>query len=174
MTAQNVYTHLQEKFGTEIVDVQLEGDQSFIKVAPSAVLRICTYLKENPEFDFNHLMCLSSIDYGDNLGVVYHLNAMWKRIKICVKVDLPRQQPEVDSVVSVWKTADWHEREAFDLLGIKFKNHPNLERILMPDDFLGHPLQKDYPLKAADSAKKQEELRTGKKPEAVETGEVDG
>jgi NADH-quinone oxidoreductase subunit C len=144
MTAQDIYTRLQETFGSDIVDIQPEGTNPFVQVTAGALLRICTYLKETPELDFNHLMCLSSVDYGDHLGVVYHLDSMWNNIQLCIKVEVPREQPEVESVTPLWKTADWHEREAFDMMGIRFSNHPDLRRILCPDDWDGYPLRKDY------------------------------
>ena len=76
--------------------------------------------------------------------MLYHLYSIPHDIHLALKVELDRTKPEVDSVTEIWKTADWHEREAYDLLGIHFKNHPDLRRILLPDDWEGHPLRKDY------------------------------
>jgi NADH-quinone oxidoreductase subunit C len=90
-------------------------------------------------------MCLSGVDYtGGKLGVVYHLNSMKLNQKIVLKVDLTVETLHVQSVESVWKTANWHEREAFDLYGIIFDGHPDLRRILLPDDWEGYPMRKDY------------------------------
>ena len=89
-------------------------------------------------------MCLSSVDWGDELGVVYHFFSNPHRHKITVKVTLPREQPTVASVAALWPTADWHEREASDMMGIVFENHPDLRRILCPDDWEGYALRKDY------------------------------
>ena len=98
-----------------------------------------------PELQFDYLMCLSGIDNGKNiLGVVYHLSSMQHRHKITVKVEVPADKPDVPSVSSIWPTANWHEREAYDLIGIKFIGHPDLRRMLLPEDWEGHPLRKDY------------------------------
>jgi NADH-quinone oxidoreductase subunit C len=78
--------------------------------------------------------------------VVYHLFSLRHGHRLRVKVSLGGEDPVIDSVVSVWETADWHERECFDLFGIRFRNHPDLRRILLPEDFEGHPLRKDFPL----------------------------
>jgi NADH-quinone oxidoreductase subunit C len=91
-------------------------------------------------------MCLSGVDYGagQSLGVVYHLQSMTLMHQIVLKVELPRVSPSVPSEALIWRTADWHEREAYDLFGIRFEGHPDLRRIFLPDDWEGHPLRKDY------------------------------
>jgi NADH-quinone oxidoreductase subunit C len=90
-------------------------------------------------------MCLSGVDYAkDVLGVVYHLCSMTKRHKITLKADVPAADPRLPSVVSVWPSAGWHEREAYDMFGILFTGHPDLRRILLPEDYPGHPLRKDF------------------------------
>jgi NADH-quinone oxidoreductase subunit C len=93
----------------------------------------------------DYLDCLSGVDLGKNmLGVTYNLSSITHHHKLTVKVEVSREKPEIHSVSSIWGTADWHEREAFDLFGIVFTNHPDLRRILLPDDWDGHPLRKDY------------------------------
>ena len=92
-------------------------------------------------------MCLSGADYKDRFEVVYHLYSMENKHKITLKATVDRNNPEIDSVAGIWATADWHERECYDLVGIKFIGHPDRRRILMPEDWEGHPLRKDYPLK---------------------------
>lgn len=97
------------------------------------------------DWGMNYLANLSAVDYDSEFEVVYHLYAIPDNgKKIAVKVRVPRQQPQVPSLVTVFPTADWQEREAFDLMGISFSGHPNLVRILLPDDFSGHPLRKDF------------------------------
>ncbi|TAN60861.1 NADH-quinone oxidoreductase subunit C [bacterium] len=102
----------------------------------------CLFLKES--LGFAHLMCLTSIDYKDNLALVYNLYSYKAKEKAALKVFLDRNNPAVDSVAEIWRGADWHEREAFDMMGINFLGHPDLRRILLPDDWTGHPLRKDY------------------------------
>ena len=102
----------------------------------------CMFLKES--LGFAHLMCLTSIDYKDKLALVYNLYSYKTKGKIALKVFLDRNNPAVESVTEIWQGANWHEREAFDMMGIKFLGHPDLRRILLPDDWTGHPLRKDY------------------------------
>jgi NADH-quinone oxidoreductase subunit C len=97
------------------------------------------------DWGMNYLANLSAVDYDSEFEVVYHLYAIPDNgKKIAVKVRVPHQQAQVPSLVTVFPTADWQEREAFDLMGISFSGHPNLVRILLPDDFSGHPLRKDF------------------------------
>src|SRR5207245_661561 len=94
---------------------------------------------------FDYLMCLSGVDYGKNLlGVVYHIASMKTKQKLTLKLEVAAEEAEVPSVWEVWPSANWHEREAFDLFGIRFSGHPDLRRILLPDDWDGHPLRKDF------------------------------
>ncbi|MDH4070742.1 MAG: NADH-quinone oxidoreductase subunit C [Ignavibacteria bacterium] len=122
------------------------GDPSIL-VPPDRILDVSRFLRDDDRMAFDSLMCLSGVDYtGGRMGVVYHLDSMTKRHKVTLKVEVSDDQPECQSVESVWKTANWHEREAFDLFGIRFAGHPDLRRILLPDDWVGHPLRKDYEL----------------------------
>jgi NADH-quinone oxidoreductase subunit C len=94
---------------------------------------------------FDTLSLLTGMDYtGGKLGVVYHLASVALGHTIVLKANVTVDNPHVASVASVWRTADWHEREAFDMIGLIFDGHPDLRRILMPDDWVGHPLRKDY------------------------------
>lgn len=102
----------------------------------------CLFLKES--LGFAHLMCLTSIDYKDKLALVYNLYSYKTKEKAALKVFLDRNNPTVESVAQIWQGANWHEREAFDMMGINFLGHPGLRRILLPDDWTGHPLRKDY------------------------------
>jgi NADH-quinone oxidoreductase subunit C len=128
----------------------LEFDESvlnpFIKLVPDVVAQVGQYLKAEPDLQFDYLMCLSGVDYGAGkfLGVVYHLQSMILMHQIVLKVELPRESPSVPSVSLIWRTADWHEREVYDLFGIWFEGHPDLRRIFLPDDWEGYPLRKDY------------------------------
>lgn len=108
---------------------------------------VCHELHRNSILYFDMLSCLTAIDNGAAVGtmdVVYNLYSIPFNHHIALKVVLPRQNAELDSIQDIWKTANWHEREAWDMFGIKFKGHPDLRRILMPADWEGHPLLKDY------------------------------
>jgi NADH-quinone oxidoreductase subunit C len=146
MTAQEIYEIVKTRFGEAILEAKLEGViDPFVKVAPDKIKDVALFLRDDERLQFDLLMCLSGVDYtGGKLGVVYHLNSMKLNQKIVLKVDMTAENPRCQSVEAVWKTANWHEREAFDLYGISFDGHPDLRRILLPDDWEGHPMKKDY------------------------------
>ncbi|MCG2587363.1 NADH-quinone oxidoreductase subunit C [Rhodohalobacter sp. WB101] len=103
-------------------------------------------LRDDPQLLFDVLMCLSGVHYQkeEELGVTYHINSTSLGHKLAIKVRVPIDNPHVPSVESIWKTANWHEREAWDMVGVIFDEHPNHKRILCPEDWEGHPLRKDY------------------------------
>jgi NADH-quinone oxidoreductase subunit C len=118
-----------------------------VKVHPLDILSVCRTMHDDPSAFFDMLSCLTAIDNGPEAGtmeVVYNLYSIPFNHHVALKVVLRRDGPEVDSVQEVWKTANWHEREAYDLFGIKFNGHPDLRRILLPADWEGFPLRKDY------------------------------
>jgi NADH-quinone oxidoreductase subunit C len=126
--------------------VEFRGELT-VHVAREQILETCRYLKNNCGFDM--LTDLSGVDnYGEDprFVVVYHLYSFGTRERLRLRVGVPEDDLIVDSVVPVWKTADWHEREAFDMFGIRFRGHPHLQRILMWDGYPYHPLRKDFPL----------------------------
>ena len=140
------------KFGEEaIVKENNTGLQPSLEVKTSLIAEICLELHQNPSTFCDYLSCITGIDNGVEKGtieVIYHIYSIPFDKHIILKVVEPRgdekQLPSVPTVSTIWKTADWHEREAFDLLGIYFEGHPDLRRILMPNDWEGHPLRKDY------------------------------
>jgi NADH-quinone oxidoreductase subunit C len=134
---------LQEQMGEKLV-IYRDRFFSYLHTAPADLPALAKILRE--KYGFNHLANLTSVDYDDNFEIVYHLYSIPDNRKIVLKTRVPRDKPEIDSVFSVWPAADWQEREIYDLMGITFKNHPNLIRILMPDDYVGHPLRKDFKL----------------------------
>ncbi len=150
MTAQEIVALLKERFGDAIVETKTEGVlDPFVVVAPARVRDIAMFLRDDERLKFDSLMCLSGMDYtGGKLGVVYHLDSLALTHKITVKANVPVDNPHVASVAAVWRCADWHEREAFDMFGIIFDGHPDPRRILMPDDWDGYPLRKDYKVPA--------------------------
>ena len=117
-----------------------------VYVPRDTLLPVCTTLARDPEFGLTYLSFVSAIDWPERheLEVLYHLYAHQTRQELALKVRIPRDDPHVPSVTGVWDGANWHEREAYDLLGIIFDGHPNLRRIMMTDDWVGHPLRKDY------------------------------
>jgi NADH-quinone oxidoreductase subunit C len=146
MTPEEIHQKLQEHFGTQILECNGTAVDPYIVVAASAIHEVGAYLRHDPDLQFDSLMCLSGVDYGPDktLGVVYHLFSTSKRHKITLKVEVPRQEGALPTVCDIWRTAEWHEREAYDLYGMRFENHPDLRRILLPDDWEGYPLLKNY------------------------------
>jgi len=116
-----------------------------ITVQPEQLHQLMTQLKSNSETNFDYLFCLSGVDWGAALGVVYHLESTAHRHQLVVKVKTEdRENPTFDSVWTIWRTAEFHEREVFDFFGIQFTNHPNLKRLFLTEDWDGFPLRKDY------------------------------
>jgi NADH-quinone oxidoreductase subunit C len=123
------------------------GEITFL-VKREGLLDLCRFLKEDPETEFDFLTEVIGVHYPDRdrpLEVVYHLYSTSKRHRVRLKVQLAEGE-EVESVFPVWRSANWYEREVYDMVGIHFANHPDLKRILLPDDWEGHPLRRDYPL----------------------------
>ncbi len=145
MTPQGIHDTLKANFGEAIVESKLDAPQPWIRIAPEQAKDIGLFLRDDNVLLFDYMMCLSGVDYGaGKLGVVYHLYSMQHRHKIVLKAQCTTDHPHVQSVSGVWGTAEWHEREAYDMMGIVFDEHPDLRRILCPDDWEGHPLRKDY------------------------------
>ena len=137
---------LEKVFPEHIVDTKvMKNRRLWAEIKPEGMMDIMTYLHRK---EFDHLSCISGMDYGDTLGVVYHLWSYSKRRVLQINMKISTKKPVVPSLTSIWKSADWHERETYDLMGIKFKDHPNLKRIYLPDDWKGHPLRKKVKLKA--------------------------
>jgi len=161
-TPEEIFEILKSKFGEE--GVTFTGDQAgdpYVTVLPEIFRKVAVYLFKNEDMNFDSLMLLSGVDdangektkdaneneiiTGGTLSVYYNLFSLTHRHKLTVRVSVPRETPEVESITDIWRTADWHEREAYDMFGIIFKNHPDLRRILMPYDWdAGYPLRKDY------------------------------
>ena len=116
-----------------------------IEVPPAHLHELMSKLKQDDQIKFDYLYCLSGVDWGENLGVIYHLESTEYRHQIVVRVQTEnRENPVLDSVSDIWYTAEFHEREVFDFFGIKFNNHPNLKRLFLTDEWEGFPLRKDY------------------------------
>ena len=127
-------------------DLEVKEGKQFVEVnvPPAELYSLARQLREKEEAQFDFLFCLSGVDYGEDLGVVYHLRSTIHNHVIVLRTRTSdRKNPQIDSVSDIWLTADFHEREVFDLLGIKFTNHPDLRRLFL-DDSWGFPLRKDY------------------------------
>jgi NADH-quinone oxidoreductase subunit C len=164
MSGQTFVDRLKAQFGEKITGVNLTALDPWVEVAPEAIAEVGRFLRDDPQLRFDMLNCITAVDYFEpdakkaakvdwqpHLELVYHLWSVKYRRSLVLKVMLPRwkgdtpgELPEVPTVADVWRTADWHEREVFDLSGVRFLGHPDLRRILCPEDWEGYPLRKDY------------------------------
>lgn len=164
MTADQIIQTIEQKFGDRVKSKNLQALDPFIVVESGDLVEVCQFLREDPSLRFELLNCISGVDYCEpdpkkaakagfepHLEVVYHLSSFTHRHRLVIKLILPRWKgdkagdlPEVPSVTSIWSAADWHEREVYDLSGVWFTGHPDLRRILLSEDWVGHPLRKDY------------------------------
>jgi NADH-quinone oxidoreductase subunit C len=140
---------LKEKFADLVLDHHENcGDETVI-IKPEGLLNVAKFIKTHPELDFNVLMDIAGVDYLERqprFEVVYHFYSLRHKARLRIKLPVPEDQPEVDTLTVYWKGADWYEREVWDMFGIRFRGHPNLKRILMYEGFEGHALRKDYPI----------------------------
>jgi NADH-quinone oxidoreductase subunit C len=143
MNIQDIVAKLKTRFG-EGVEFHDDKLTPFIKVRPDTIQPVADALKNTPELWFDSLMCLTAVDNPANFTVVYLLFSMKHLHKVTLKVEMPKDNPIVPTVENIWSAADWFEREVYDLFGVKFSGHTNLVRIMLPDDWVGHPLRKDY------------------------------
>ena len=146
-----LYETLREQFGADkILEHVVTGDEKkgfrdpYILVKTDCLPDICLFLRDNESTRFDMLHCLSAVDWPDYFESVIHLWSMIHRHWAIVKVRTGKVDPHVPSVSHIWPAANWHEREAYDLVGIIYDGHPRLTRILLPDQWEGHPLKKDY------------------------------
>ncbi|HMK55372.1 MAG TPA: NADH-quinone oxidoreductase subunit C [Dissulfurispiraceae bacterium] len=152
MTPVQISELLKSKFQSDVLYTVEFGGQVSVTVNKANILVIMKFLKASPELDFDYLVDLCGADYmgrkNDRFEVVYNLRSISHNHCIRIKAVVPENDCKIASVVGIWAGADWHERECFDMFGISFAGHPDLRRILMPEDWEGHPLRKDYPLKS--------------------------
>jgi NADH-quinone oxidoreductase subunit C len=150
---------LRERFGAAILDHRvMAGDEHVVYIPAARVLEILGWLHSDSAQRYDYLQDLTAVDWGGGrpLEVVYQLWSIPHRRALRIKAALPLSALEIDSVWSIWKTADWLERETWDMFGIRFRGHPDLRRILMPDTYAeGYPLRKDFPLRGRFSRAEQ-------------------
>ncbi len=182
---------LMERFGDAVVRHRVyAGGQHVVWIAPDKSHEILSWLQADPDHQFDMMSDVTAVDYGGGrpVNVVYQMFSTVHKRELRVRCELPLDTLEIDSIVDLWKVADWLEREVFDLFGVTFKGHPDLRRILMPDDYAeGHPLRKDFPLRGRFSRAEQtrralnqdverfylaEDLSAGHDPQEVAPAEV--
>lgn len=147
MTFQEIKERLESRFPHAIQGEDLQATPQALLINVHQLVDVCSFLHEQEGLYFDSLSCLTGIDNGPDHGtmeVAYNLYSIPYNHYLMLKVQVDRTNPQVPSVASIWRTADWHEREAYDLLGITFDGHPDLRRILLPNDWVGYPLRKDY------------------------------
>ncbi|NWG13139.1 MAG: NADH-quinone oxidoreductase subunit C [Acidobacteria bacterium] len=144
MTPREIEALLKERFGDRIPESRLDGLCSWSLVDPAAILEVARFVHDDEKLKMDHLELLGGVDYKDRIEVVYVVNSLTYHHRYTLKCRLPRDNPRIRTVESVWKVANWHEREAYDMFGIIFEGHSDLRRILCPDDWEGYPLRKDY------------------------------
>ncbi len=146
MNAQEIFELLKTQFGDAAVDVKPDAVvDPYITLAPARLADVCRFLRDDDRLRFDYMMCQSGVDYNNGtLGSIYHLSSMMLGHRIVLRVVVSKDDPTVPSVTPVWGAANWMERETYDLLGIVYQGHPDLRRILLPYDWEGYPLRKDY------------------------------
>ena len=144
MEPLQIYERVKERFGDRVLEVSEKKPDPFIVIDPSALVEVGTFMRDDPELAMDCLSNESGVDYKDRIEVVYHLFSYSRRHGAVMKIKLPRDNPSVTTLEEVWKSANWMEREIFDLLGVTFEGHSDLRRILMPEDWIGYPLRKDF------------------------------
>ena len=150
MTPEDIFKKVQAELGEEAVfgfdDGSSGAKDPWFQVRPYSIVDVCRLLKTDEELHFDYLECITGIDYPDDsqIHVVYHVYSYALKHRVVLKCMLDRAEPALPSVSDVWRAANWQERECFDLLGVFFDGHPDLRRLLMPEDWVGHPLRKDY------------------------------
>lgn len=148
MTA--LHEKLKQKYPDAVTEIHAQHGDETVVVKRESFLDVISFVKEDPGFDMNILMDLTVVDglemkWKPRFEVVYHLYSLNKNYRLRVKVRVEENDAVMPTLTGKWPVADWFEREAWDLFGIRFEGHPNLKRILMYEEFQGHPLRKDYP-----------------------------
>ena len=150
MSVQAAVDRLKAEFGDTVLDVSEFRGETTVVVKKEAIVAVCTFLKKD---GFNFLTDLCGVDYlgkSPRFMVVYHLYSIGTHTRLRLKAPVEENDACIDTVSGVWATANWLERECWDLMGIAFNNHPDPRRILLPADWVGHPLRKDYPVQGPD------------------------
>ncbi len=140
---------LQRELGESVLSADEFRGQTSVTLDREAIVNACQILRDDPDLDFNFLAALTAVDYWPSeprFKIVYQLYSLANKEFIGLRVQLSNESPEVSTIESIYPNANWHEREVFDMFGVTFKDHSDQRRIIMPYDWEGHPLRKDYPL----------------------------
>jgi NADH-quinone oxidoreductase subunit C len=168
MKINDIYDRLQPTFQHWLSGGNFEALDPWLEIKAEGLPEIARFLRDEPDLRFDMLHCITAVDYFEpdakkaaqtgwppHVELIYHLSSMVNRHRLVLKISLPRwlgdvqgQLPEVASLSDVWRTAEWHEREVYDLMGVNFPGNPDLRRILCAEDWVGHPLRKDYQMPA--------------------------
>lgn len=143
--AQALQALASELFSEFSPQIGTSGDLPMVRVSPDKLVALCRKAKEDPRLDFKLILLLTVVDYKDRFEIVYHLQSLTHEWTLVVKTDVPYDNPKVPSVTSVWRGADWYEREMHELFGVEFEGHPNLVPLLLWEGFEGFPGRKSYP-----------------------------
>ncbi len=149
LTKEVIEQKLKEKFSVEEFQFKEYRDELTISFDKKNVVPVCKFLKEDDDLQFSLCEDVTAIDWArrkNRFTVVYHIYSLKNNFRLSLKADVDESDLSIDSVSSIWKTANWEEREAYDMYGIKFNNHPDLRRMYMPEEFEYYPLRKDFPL----------------------------
>lgn len=142
LSEEEIVGGLDQQFPSGVEMEKTRPRRIEVRVDKEVLFDFCKTLKE--EYGFDHVSSVTGVDMEDKMVGVYHISSYPNQCMIEILVDLPRDEPEVDSITPLWEGANWHEREAYDLLGIVYRNHPDLRRIMLPEDTEFHPLRKDF------------------------------
>ena len=146
MSPTAIHQRLQDQHNDAITAFEADALDPFVLVEPDAIVGVCRFLHDDPDLAFDCLTNMSGVDFlkEEYLQVVLHLYSYTHRHTIVLKANVSREEPSMPSVETIWKAANWLEREIYDLLGVVFTGHSDLRRLLMPEDWVGHPLRKDF------------------------------
>ena len=146
MTPQDTFARLSERFPNQVKDFNGDVAEPYCLVGADSIVAVCQFLRDDAQTKQEVLSDLTALDWpkDEKIQVVYHLYSYTHKEQFVLKVDLPRDNPKVATLEGVWKVANWFEREVYDLFGVIFEGHSDLRRIMLPEDWVGYPLRKDY------------------------------
>jgi NADH-quinone oxidoreductase subunit C len=146
MQPAEIFSRLEKQFSVKVSGFKADVPEPYLFVGAEAIVEVCRFLRDDADLKFEVLSDQTAVDWPkeEKIQLVYHLYSYSGRRQIVLKVDLPRDNPKIATVENIWKVANWFEREIFDLFGVLFEGHSDLRRILLPEDWEGYPLRKDY------------------------------